>query len=72
MGPPSDAPKIVGPRLLHHKAITTYPLVLYLLKRYSPSGFQKLLFENDGVIIPFDIEGVLEHISRRERFLSVN
>jgi hypothetical protein len=56
MGPPSNAPKISGPRLLHHKAITTYPLFWPLQKRDNPRGFQRLLFETKRKIMLLDIE----------------
>jgi hypothetical protein len=48
-------PAAHGLRLLHHEAITTLLLGFSLTTRLYPSSFQKLLFENDGAIIPFDI-----------------
>jgi hypothetical protein len=55
-------PAAHGLRLLHHEAITTCLLFLPLLKSDDPSSFQKLLFENDGVIIPSDISrGFVTH-----------
>ncbi len=56
MGPPSDAPKIVGPRLLRHKAITTYPLFLSLLKETTQAVFKDCSLKVNGSIMLLDIQ----------------